>query len=165
MANLCKWTPPPPFKEIQDFIPYMNMILRTKNKQAIVHALWGLSYVTNRSTESVKRLTEFVSLKTVVELVANEELEVVAPALRIVGNVCAGDEADVDLVLASDGICALAHIVLMGHHPCLLKEVCWILSNIATGPTRHIEAILDFIPILSELAINSDNPKVLLHIT
>ena len=160
MANLCKWSPPAPFNEIRAFIPYMNMILRTSDTPAITQSLWGLAYITNRRTENMKQLTEFISLATVVELVTHKDVEVAGPALKIIGNVCTGDESDVELVLASNGAAALAYIIIQGNHPCLIREACWVLSNVATGPRHHIEEILGFFPILSELAVKSSNTKV-----
>ena len=174
MANLCKWTPYPPFNDIKVFIPYMNKMLCLKNSESmpieslrtsnlietVVHALWGLSYITRRTDKPIKELAELINLKTICELITHKVLEVATPALHIIGHICCGDEEDVDMAIASNCLPSLAHIILLNNHPSLIEISCWVLSSIAAGPSRHIEAILGFVLSISQLCIKSNNYKV-----
>jgi len=163
MSNLCKYEPQPPLSKISKFIPLFAKLIHFKqNLQAIIHALWGLTYIADRVNESVKDLFEGVNLVKISEYIQNENVEIAAPALRILGNISSGGPKDVDLVISSEGLSALKHIVLQNNHPNLLKEACWVLSNIAAGPSRHVEPLisLSFIEKLSFLICEGGNFSV-----
>jgi len=63
------------------------------------------------------------------------------PVLRTIGNIVIGNDAQTNVVLAADTCQMLAK--LLGHPDrIIVKEVAWIVSNIAAGSAGNIQWLL-----------------------
>lgn len=67
---------------------------------------------------------------------------VVSAALRAVGNVVTGDDAQTQAVLNCAPLPALLALLRHAAEP-LRKEACWTLSNITAGNAHQIQAVID----------------------
>ena len=115
--------------------------------------LWGLSFLTENSSEYVELMFESVSPKRLAQLLLHENHGIKVAAMRIVGNVCACSESDTDTLIANDCLEGLKRIITSGNsEPTLVKEGCWVVSNIAAGPA-HIQKLIttDIIKIIAFL--------------
>jgi len=88
------------------------------------------------------------------------ESEVVAPALRAIGNIVAGDEEETQSVISS-GVLPPLYTLLHSDSRNLRKEACWTISNITAGTVPQVQCILEagmFPQIIQCLA--TDEPRV-----
>lgn len=67
---------------------------------------------------------------------------VISAALRAVGNIVTGDDAQTQVVLNCNALPAL-HQLLHAEKDTIVKEACWAISNIAAGNMQQIQAIID----------------------
>lgn len=67
---------------------------------------------------------------------------VISAALRAVGNIVTGDDAQTQVVLNCNALPALYQL-LHAEKDTIIKESCWTISNIAAGNMQQIQAIID----------------------
>lgn len=77
-----------------------------------------------------------------VELLASNEVPVITPALRAIGNIVTGDDHQTQLVL--DHNCLDPFHELLKHPKInIQKEAAWTISNITAGNTAQIQQVVD----------------------
>jgi hypothetical protein len=86
-----------------------------------------------------------------VKNLADNNLEVLTPSLRTIGNLMAGDDVTAQIVINHGALPVLKKLL---SHPksTIRKETCWSLSNVLAGQGKQIRACLDagvFAPILA----------------
>lgn len=67
---------------------------------------------------------------------------VISSALRAVGNIVTGDDAQTQVILNCNALPALFQL-LNAEKDTIVKEACWTISNIAAGNTQQIQAIIE----------------------
>lgn len=77
-----------------------------------------------------------------VALLTSKEGTVLTPALRTVGNIVTGDDAQTDSIIVAGG---LAHLCNLLSHPRknIVKEAAWAISNITAGNTEQIQHVIN----------------------
>jgi importin subunit alpha-6/7 len=77
---------------------------------------------------------------------------VISSALRAVGNIVTGDDAQTQVILNCNALPALYQL-LLAEKDTIVKEACWTISNIAAGNTHQIQAIIDanIFPVLIQI--------------
>ncbi len=78
------------------------------------------------------------------------------------GNLCTGSNKQVALAIKQGGLTLLQKILKSSEDPPVVREACWVLSNIAAGPTSHVQQLLDLgvIILLEELIRTSMDASV-----
>ncbi len=142
ISNLLKGKPYPSFERVKGLVEHMGSLLFVANDGVISDTLWGLSHFTDEPKEAIKLLRKNVSLAKVVQLMRHENLLIKKPALRIVGNVCVGDEGDVEDAIKNGCLSELVIILNTCEQRDVLKEACWVLSNIAVSSESQVEQLL-----------------------
>lgn len=76
----------------------------------------------------------------------------ISAALRAVGNIVTGDDAQTQVILNCNALPALYQL-LNAEKDTIVKEACWTISNIAAGNMQQIQAIIDvnIFPILIKI--------------
>ena len=64
------------------------------------------------------------------------------PALRAVGNVVGGDDAQTQVMIDA-GVLPNLHALLRSPRKAIRKEVCWVVSNVIAGNEAQIQAVFD----------------------
>lgn len=74
-----------------------------------------------------------------------------------------GNENIIDDLISSEGIEALLYVITKHPKNKMVRTACWCLSNIAVGPSSHIQSLInrDTIKILSELILSSNLHEVM----
>ncbi len=65
-----------------------------------------------------------------------------SPALRAIGNLILGDDEQTQAIVDA-GVLAYAPKLLSNDRSSIVKEGCWMLSNITAGNTKQIQAVMD----------------------
>lgn len=73
-------------------------------------------------------------------------------ALRAVGNIVTGDDAQTQLILNCNALPCILHL-LSSSKETIRKEACWTVSNIAAGNREQIQAVIDagIFPVLIDI--------------
>jgi len=79
------------------------------------------------------------------------------PALRTIGNIVTGDDAQTQTVITAGALPALLSLLSSGKDA-IRKEACWTISNITAGPATQIGSIIEanLIPPLIEILARGD---------
>jgi Armadillo/beta-catenin-like repeat len=75
-------------------------------------------------------------------LLRHDSAAVVTPALRVLGNIIAGDEIQTQAIINAGALHSL-HYVLHSGKRALKKEACWAVSNALAGTQQQVQAVID----------------------
>ncbi|KAM3142058.1 hypothetical protein pb186bvf_005931 [Paramecium bursaria] len=155
LANLSRGSPGPKFSVVKVAIPsFCCAIQSTLEPETLTDALWALSHLTNNE-EGQRQVCEIQTLKRLSQFLGNEQLGILVPALRTLGNIATGDEKMTDYVLEC-GILIQVPLLLNHHKKVVRKETCWMLSNIAAGFQHQGKQLLyhkEIMELLSKIAL------------
>lgn len=143
MSNLCRnKNPTPPFDKVQQMLPALSMLLDHMDKMVLSDACWALSYVTDDTASKIQAVVDAGCVPKLVRLLAMDDLSIITPALRTVGNIVTGDDRQTDAVLHAGALPTL--IALLDHKKHnIVKEAAWTVSNITAGNQHQIQAVID----------------------
>ena len=97
-------------------------------------------------------------LKRIIDLLSHSASIVALPSLTACGNACAGADRFVDILL-EENILGKLNILLTRLNPEIRKGACWVLSNILSGTTAQVQAVLDYGFDFSQV-LNDQDPEV-----
>lgn len=144
VSNLCRGKPQPELLSVQAAIPALCYLVSNSPVDDITtDALWALSYISDGEDARIDAIIRADSTITtkLVEHVGSGKAQIVAPALRILGNFVSGNEEQTQAVIDA-GVLGVAMSILNGQKKNLRKEMCWLLSNIAAGTQKQIATLV-----------------------
>lgn len=113
---------------------------------------WALSYLTDGTNDKIQVVLDSGIAPQLVALLTSKEGAVLIPALRTVGNIVTGDDAQTDSIILAGG---LTHLRALLVHPRknTVKEAAWAISNITAGNTEQIQHVINagILPSLVEI--------------
>ncbi len=83
-----------------------------------------------------------------------------SPAVKVIGNVCAGPSDYVDAIISCGSLKTFLIIIKTEHNSMeVVKEVCWAISNITVGTCKQIGEVVGagLISALSDLILSNPN--------
>lgn len=105
-------------------------------------ACWALSYVTDDSGDKIQAVLDAGCVPKLVNLLNCDDITIITPALRSVGNIVTGDDVQTDAVLAA-GVLPVLNQLLQHKKPNIVKEAAWTVSNITAGNQHQIQQVMD----------------------
>lgn len=161
LSNLCRSKPAPDLKHVFCAVPALCDAIKTGNNEVsgIADSVWALVQITNMKT--IGKISESGVVPYLVAMLNSNQVVIVNPTLRILGNITNGTDEDAQICI--DAGLVEATLVNMSHtHKIIRMECCWILSNLAAGCTKHKEYIAKNEPILNKLMVLAieDNKEV-----
>ena len=142
--------------------PLGNLIY-VADADVVASALWAMHWITDRDVVPGSKLAEEVNLPRISELMMEQKVEIVIPALRVIGSLCLGGTADVDKALSAQCLEGLVHILTTTASTSeAVCYACWTLSNIMAGPARHVQTVINagLVPMLSAVVLKSTHYDV-----
>jgi hypothetical protein len=76
-------------------------------------------------------------------LISHPSATVLIPALRTVGNIVTGDDAQTQFVIDNQVLTCLFQLLTQNHKKSIKKEACWTISNITAGNRGQIQAVIE----------------------
>ena len=140
VSNLCRGKPKAEFEFTACAVPYLCSVVKTEDNLDVLHdVLWALSHICGDRNERVQMLLDEEILEKIGNIVCRSDHKVQVPALRVIGNIAAGRESQTATIL--NLVPSLRPLLFSPSRP-LQKEAAWIFSNIASGPSAHIDSLL-----------------------
>lgn len=133
LSNLCRGRPQPQYHLVKRAIPSLIKVLIENDKEDIITDIcWALSYLSDGNKERIPDMLNYNLLVKLIQLMRHENVALVIPCLRTIGNIVTGDDNETQLAIEANLVPTLNEIL---SHPkkTVRKEACWVLSNITAG--------------------------------
>lgn len=143
LANLCRGKPPPDSRAVEPVILVLPQILSVADTQALADACWCACFLSESSEEHIKSMIDAGAATLLVGQLSHAEPEVLAPALRAIGNFSASMDEDHVQFVIDLGTLAPMRKLLTHESRALRRETLWTLSNILAGSQAHRQAVTD----------------------
>ena len=144
LSNLCRGTPSAEFKLLKPMLPTLARLLSCRDEEVVQDACWAFSYL-SESRNKKTCLADVVATgiaPRMVELLDHSSYGIQVPALRTVGNIATGNDAQTDAVLIGSCLRSLGSMLRSGRRA-LQKEAAWTISNITAGNSSQIQKVLE----------------------
>ena len=123
-----------------------------EDKGILSDILWCFSYITE-NVESPDELIKYkielfhktikeLDFAKVIKLLEMEEKSIRTPTLMIIGNLTNTENVAYTELLLENELIKYLEFCMDNNHNSVIRETCWIISNIATGPPHHIDQII-----------------------
>ena len=135
------------------------MIKDEKDEEVITNIIWVLSIITSINEIEIDIIS---IIEIVVAYIESENQNIKVFAIRAIGNICTENEEIVNMVIKEGGLNSIARLINAEKQNLILFELCWAISNIALGPSSHIDMLLGMkiINKLIEIILTCNDIKV-----
>ena len=150
-------TPSPPRNFQWIALAFFRKLLNEEDdRESLSDVLWGISYVTEeKADDQITAVLQTGCTPQLVNFLYENNLALVTPALRILGNLVTGDNMQTQEVLNAGFLNALLAILQNGEiaTSAVEKECCWTLANITAGTQDQLQEVIksglfDHLPLL-----------------
>ncbi|KAI1694020.1 armadillo/beta-catenin-like repeat domain-containing protein [Ditylenchus destructor] len=144
---------------LREVVPGIAKLMKYPDRQTNQDACWALSYMTDGADENIQMAYQNEVIPDVVRFVSTNQDSLIAPALRVLGNFATGND-ELTQVVCDSGV--LKHVVpqlLQRNTISIVKESCWLVSNVLAGTNSQIEEVIDagLLPLLLSVLKNGDH--------
>lgn len=143
LSNLCRGRPQPQYHLVQRAIPSLIKVLIENDKEDIITDIcWALSYLSDGNKDRIPDMLNFNLLSKLIQLMKHENVALVIPCLRTIGNIVTGDDNETQLAIEANLVPTINQILT---HPkkTVRKEACWVLSNVTAGTEQQLQLCID----------------------
>ncbi|KAJ0078925.1 hypothetical protein Patl1_22444 [Pistacia atlantica] len=143
LSNFCRGKPPTPFDQVKPALPILQKLIHLNDEEVLTDACWALSYLSDGPNDKIQAVIEAGVCPRLVELLLHPSPTVLIPALRTVGNVVTGDDAQTQFVIDNRVLPCLYQLLTQNHKKSIKKEACWTISNITAGNRAQIQSVIE----------------------
>ncbi|KAL4636669.1 hypothetical protein ACB098_03G019000 [Castanea mollissima] len=143
LSNFCRGKPPTPFEQVKAALPVLRQLIYMNDEEVLTDACWALSYLSDGTNDKIQAVIEAGVCPRLVELLLHPSPTVLIPALRTVGNIVTGDDAQTQFVIDNQVLSCLYQLLTQNHKKSIKKEACWTISNITAGNKGQIQAVVE----------------------
>eukprot|EP00547_Thalassionema_nitzschioides_P016680 CAMPEP_0194251788 /NCGR_PEP_ID=MMETSP0158-20130606/26194_1 /TAXON_ID=33649 /ORGANISM="Thalassionema nitzschioides, Strain L26-B" /LENGTH=548 /DNA_ID=CAMNT_0038989023 /DNA_START=58 /DNA_END=1704 /DNA_ORIENTATION=+ len=150
VSNLCRGKPKPNLADVSPILRELCMIVANRDKlgaETVTDALWALSYVSDGDDNHIDCVLAAGGgnlPRDLVEILregVSGDVQLVPPALRILGNFASGTTSQTQMVVDAGTLGVAADVLDMSKKN-IRKEMCWLLSNVAAGTQSQINSLI-----------------------
>lgn len=106
LSNLCRGKPAPAFHLVSAALPLLQQLIYSTDMETVTDACWALSYLSDGPNERIEAVLQAGVAPKLVELL-HSQASVQTPALRTVGNIVTGDDAQTQRIINLNALPAL----------------------------------------------------------
>ncbi|PIC53758.1 hypothetical protein B9Z55_003322 [Caenorhabditis nigoni] len=158
-SNMCRHkNPHAPLPVLKVLAKGLAVLVKHSDRQVRQDACWAVSYLTDGPDEQIELARESGVLSTIVSYLDESE-NLIAPALRTLGNVATGNDSLTQSVIDLGVLDRMVQLMEKTRSTSIMKECCWLISNIIAGTQKQIQAVLDahLLPILVNILKSGDH--------
>jgi hypothetical protein len=144
ISNLSRGKPKPKWDKVEMLVPYLcNLLLETTDPEILIDSSWSLSYLSDRDDKSaLYKILNHLDCQRLIGLLRHPNDDVLHPILRIIGNFASGTDKQTEIILGFNTLRTIRILLTENHHKKVVKECCWILSNVtAIGQSGIIQVL------------------------
>lgn len=94
LSNLVRGRPSPEFNKVRRAIPSMCKVLVENDKEEIISDIcWALSYLSDGEKARIQDFLNHNLLAKMIALINHENVAIVIPCIRTIGNIVTGDDS------------------------------------------------------------------------
>lgn len=143
ISNMCRHkNPPAPFPVLKELSKGLAKLVAHTDRQVCQDACWAISYLTDGPDEQIDLARKSGILPYVVDLLRDTDA-MVAPALRVLGNMSTGNDDLTQCVVDMGTLKEIVPLLKNSKSPTVVKECCWLVSNVIAGTQGQIQAVID----------------------
>jgi importin subunit alpha-2 len=145
MSNLCRYKNPHvvAFAVVEKLAPILAILIHHPDLNVVCDVCWASGYISDGAEERIDLVLKLGVLDRLVELASGNEMSLIAPALRCLGNIVTGDDNQTQTVVDRGVLQTVLPFALTSNKPGLTREACWLMSNICAGVQSQIQAVLE----------------------
>ncbi|KAL3626572.1 hypothetical protein CASFOL_030121 [Castilleja foliolosa] len=143
LSNFCRGKPQPPFEQVRPALPALQRLVYSNDEEVLTDACWALSYLSDGTNDKIQAVIDAGVCQRLVELLLHPSPSVLIPALRTVGNIVTGDDAQTQYIIDNGALPSLLSLLTHHHKKSIKKEACWTISNITAGNKEQIQAVIE----------------------
>ena len=133
LSNLCRGTPTPVYHLVKKAIPALAKVIKENtHNDILIDTCWAFSYLSDSGDEALKSIMEQNILPFLIKLLNHEDIAIVVPSLRTLGNIATAGEKETQAIV-NEGVLVALNNILFHYKKLVRKEACWTISNITAG--------------------------------
>lgn len=159
-SNLCRHkSPAVELNVLRVIAPRLRKCLTHQDGVVRQDSCWALAYLTDGNDAQINVALESGCLKPAIALLRSSKDTEIAPALRVLGNFATGSDELTQVVVDNGVLDIVRNIMAQTRSQSLLKECCWLISNVIAGTQSQIDAVIKakLIPPIVNALQNGDN--------
>ncbi|CAP20848.2 Protein CBG24181 [Caenorhabditis briggsae] len=138
-SNMCRHkNPHAPLPVLKVLAKGLAVLVKHSDRQVRQDACWAVSYLTDGPDEQIELARESGVLSTIVSYLDESE-NLIAPALRTLGNVATGNDSLTQSVIDLGVLDRMVQLMEKTRSTSIMKECCWLISNIIAGTQKQIQ--------------------------
>ncbi|KAI3914553.1 hypothetical protein MKW98_025961 [Papaver atlanticum] len=140
LLNFCRGKPQPPFEQTRPALPELERLIHSTDAKVLTYVCWALSYLSDGTNEKILAVIDVCP--RLVELLMHPSPSVLIPTLRIIRNICTGNDMQTQIFINHQSLHCLLNLLKNDHKTSIKKEACWTISNITAGNKDQIQAVV-----------------------